>query len=132
NLGIGTTTPTALLEVNGVAKATTMNATTGNFAATNLTTTQITEGNSLYFTDARASSALQNSSILRNGTDANFATLNVTAKLNAPSTNLTTTQITEGGNLYYTDVRVANAIQNSTIARFGTTQCSNTADRLYN
>lgn len=54
------------------------------------------------YTDALAGSAaataLQNATILRNGSDANFVTLNVTTKLNVVSTNLTTDQIVAGAN----------------------------------
>jgi hypothetical protein len=96
-----------------------LNASTLNVGTTNLTCAQIS-GCGGGYTDAQAAAAVQNTTILRNGTDANFATLNVTTKLNAVATNLTTLQITENTNLYYTDARAAGAVQNTTILRNGT------------
>jgi hypothetical protein len=108
----------------GQANITTVNVSNLNVGTTNLTCAQISGCGGGGYTDAQAAAAVQNSTILRNSTNAVFNNLTTgnltTTDLKASTTNLTTLQISENGNLYYTDDRVAAAIQNSSILRNNT------------
>lgn len=87
NIGIRETLPTQELHLAGSANFTgTLWLSILNVASTNLTTTQISEGNNLYFTNERAATAVQNTTILRNGTDANFGQINATSWSNVTIT----------------------------------------------
>jgi len=110
-----------VLRNNTYAVFSTVNATSGNFGNTNLTTTQIIEGINLYFTSTRAGDAVGNSTIIRNFSNVILNQVNITtaniSQLNVGTTNLTTGQITETSNLYFTSTRAGDAVGNSSIIR---------------
>jgi hypothetical protein len=94
------------------------------------TTTQVTEGTNLYFTNARSRSAI---TLTTTGTSGASTYDSINGILNIPSyvggvtsvngqtgaVTLTTTNITEGSNLYYTDARARAAISLTTTGSSG-------------
>jgi fibronectin-binding autotransporter adhesin len=94
------------------------------------TTTQVTEGTNLYFTNARSRSAI---TLTTTGTSGASTYDSINGILNIPSyvggvtsvngqtgaVTLTTTNITEGANLYYTDARARAAISLTTTGSSG-------------
>jgi predicted RecA/RadA family phage recombinase len=99
--GTGGTTTTAAKTSLGLHEV----ATTGSYAdlANKPTTTQITEGTNLYFTDARARAAISASGSL--SYNSSTGVLSYTT----PSTS----GITEGSNLYFTDSRARGSVSAS-------------------
>ena len=94
-----------------------------NVASGNLTTSYVPEGANLYFTNARVRAAVgsgNSSTLFYYESNGNFE-VNVTSVGSVSSVNgqtgaitLTTTEIAEGSNLYYTNARSRAAISNST------------------
>jgi hypothetical protein len=84
-----------------------------------LTTSNVTEGSNLYYTNARVYSAIQ-SNLATKANVSDLTTANVTELTNQYFTNaravlaiapyLTTSNISEGSNLYYTNARVVSAV----------------------
>jgi ribosomal protein L18E len=104
---------TGVITVTG--GVTSVNTLTG---AVTLTTTNISEGTNLYFTNARARSAI---SVSGSGSyDSNTGVITVTGGVTSVNTltgavTLTTTNISEGTNLYYTNARVDTRINATSI-----------------
>jgi len=99
---------TGVITING--GVTSVNTLTG---AVTLTTTNISEGTNLYFTNARARSAI---SVSGSGSyDSSTGVITVTGGVTSVNTltgavTLTTTNISEGTNLYFTNARARLAI----------------------
>jgi len=77
------------------------------------TTTDISEGNNLYFSNARARSALSagDGTIVYDPTTGQIrATANITATIENTVNNLSTSDVTEGSRLYFTNARVFAAV----------------------
>ena len=97
------------LSFNASGAVTSVNSQTG---AVVLTTTDIAEGTNLYFTTARARSSISASGDLsyNSSTGVLSVTTYKTADFNTDFASKTTTNLTEGTNLYYTAARARSAI----------------------
>ena len=111
------------ITANGVISATANVSSSVSGALANLTTSNIAEGSNLYYTNARVYSnviallptlAGTGIAISANGTIS--ATANITSSISGALANLTTSNIAEGSNLYYTNTRVLSYLSNSDIS----------------
>ena len=116
---------TGVITING--GVTSVNTLTG---AVTLTTTNISEGTNLYFTNARARSAI---SVSGSGSyDSSTGVITVTGGVTSVNTltgavTLTTTNISEGTNLYYTNDRVDTRINATSINALSDVDTATTA-----
>jgi hypothetical protein len=103
---------TAWQRVDNTGSVTSVNGFTG---AVNLTTSNITEGTNLYYTNGRTIASVLTGYVSGTGTiSATDTILQAIQKLNGNIGALTTTNVTEGTRLYYTDTRARAAISAGT------------------
>lgn len=97
-------------------------------ASGDYTTTQVTEGTNLYYTDARfnTSFAAKSTTFLTEGTNLYYTA----ARFNSAFSSKTTSDLTEGTNLYYTDGRSRNAISLTTSGTSGAATYNSTTGVL--
>lgn len=102
----------------GVLSVTTYKTSNFNTDFSNKTTTDLTEGTNLYFTNARARNAISASGDLSYNPTTGILSVTTykTVNFNADFSNKTTTDLTEGTNLYYTDERVDDRVSNLVVA----------------
>jgi hypothetical protein len=130
----------ATLDINGLVPVTQLPATTAPVTSVNgeigdviLTTTEVTEGSNLYFTNTRARTAAVLNTTAGNEINqaASVSAMKAYVAASAPvlSVNdltgavvLTTTEVTEGTNLYFTNTRARTAAVLNTTAGSETTQ----------
>ena len=107
------------LTYNDVANALTISANnTGGYDLSNNTTTDLTEGTNLYYTDVRARSAISATGDLTYtpATGVLSVTTYKTSDFNTDFSAKTTTDLTEGTNLYFTTERAQDAIGSLLVA----------------
>ena len=97
-------------------------------ASGDYTTTQVTEGTNLYYTDARfnTSFAAKSTTFLTEGTNLYYTA----ARFNSAFSSKTTSDLTEGTNLYYTDGRSRSAISLTTSGTSGAATYNSTTGVL--
>ena len=108
NVGIGTTSPSHKLDVNGDIKF------TGNIYKNNslFTTDNLTEGSNLYYTETLFNTSLSNKTTndLTEGSNLYYTE----TLFNTSLSNKTTNDLTEGSNLYYTETLFNTSLSNKT------------------
>jgi hypothetical protein len=103
----------------------------GFTGAVSLTTSNINEGSNLYFTNARAIASVLNGYVSGTGTiSATDTILQAIQKLNGNIGALTTTNVTEGTRLYYTDARARASVSLTVTGNSGASTYNNSTGVL--